>query len=333
MKIATHDGSFHADETIACAILTYLYDNAQIIRSRDLDLLETADIIIDVSGKNDHKHFDHHCRDFKEGRENGILFATAGLMWHKFGIQFLEKIYEDHIRNKNNSFILSDYVLNKAFSRIDREIMYMVDLNDNGQLNSYIDDKIVTKDSDDAIETKEALNEFYQIEPSIPYIVAMFNLPNTNNQEQYKNFISVIKILKNILINASINALYTEYGITKVLDAYDGGKLLIIHEKLPWSQAVLSNLEIFKDCYLCIYPDRKRGFRIQSLPISRSKIFVNKLSAPIAWRGLDNDALDKASGLNGTIFVHKAGFTGGAESFETTIKMAKLWLKDGVYNS
>ena len=31
MIIATHDGSFHADETTACAILTYIYENSTIM--------------------------------------------------------------------------------------------------------------------------------------------------------------------------------------------------------------------------------------------------------------------------------------------------------------
>ena len=58
MIIATHNGTFHADETTACAILTYLFENSSIIRSRDPEELEKADIIIDVSNQNDEKHFD-----------------------------------------------------------------------------------------------------------------------------------------------------------------------------------------------------------------------------------------------------------------------------------
>ena len=44
MIIATHNGTFHADETTACAILTYLFENSSIIRSRDPEELEKADI-------------------------------------------------------------------------------------------------------------------------------------------------------------------------------------------------------------------------------------------------------------------------------------------------
>ena len=57
MIIATHDGSFHADETLACAILTYLFENSNIIRSRDMKILEKADLIMQFSGKNDERHY------------------------------------------------------------------------------------------------------------------------------------------------------------------------------------------------------------------------------------------------------------------------------------
>ena len=81
MLIATHDGSFHADETIACAILTYLYENANIIRSRDPQGLEQADLVIDVSGLNDDKHFDHHSNDFTQCRPD------VGEIWPRFFTQ------------------------------------------------------------------------------------------------------------------------------------------------------------------------------------------------------------------------------------------------------
>ena len=140
-----------------------------------------------------------------------------------------------------------------------------------------------------------------------------------------------VKMLKQILQNASINALNTEFGIKEVLKVYDGGKILIMHTRLPWTQAVLSHFDVFKNCVLAVYPDRKRGWRVQSLPLSKASRFANRCGAPLTWRGLDGQSLDKASGLNGTIFVHKAGFTGGALSFETNLEMAKLWLKLGEY--
>lgn len=327
MKIATHDGSFHADETLACAIITHLHPDAEIIRSRDPQLLETADIIIDVSGINDEKHFDHHSNEFNLTRPNGINYATAGLMWVKFARPFLEKVAVDNMTAKLRTE-LTDEVYKATEERIDREIMYMVDLNDNGQLNSYIKEQFPTENKE-ALEMMDNLNEFYLMSPDISYLVAKQNVPNATNSEQNKNFEITVSFLRQMLVNAALNALYIELGISKVLSLYDGGELLILKEKLPWTHAVQAHFDTFKNCKLAIYPDRKRGWRIQSLPYSKSERFRNRLNAPKAWRGLDEAELDKATGLTGTIFVHRGGFTGGAMEFETNLEMAKLWLRDG----
>ncbi len=327
MLIATHDGSFHADETVACAILSYLYDHCEVIRSRDPKLLETADLIIDVSGRNDDKHFDHHSNEFNLSRPNGIHYATAGLMWLKFGRAYLERIAKEHFPESIRAEF-SDEIFTAAQARIDQEIMYGVDLNDNGQLNSYLNDLIQPRTPQDQ-KIMDELNEFYRYTPDIPYLVAMQNLPNVTGDEQNAQFSTTVKVLKTLLINAAINALNTEQGIAKVLALYEGGPLLIMHEKLPWTQAVLSHFERFADCMLAIYPDRKRGWRIQTLPFSKAERFKNKLPAPKAWRGLDEAELDRVTGLHGTIFVHRAGFTGGAMEFDTILQMAQLWLRDG----
>lgn len=325
MLIATHDGTFHADETTACAILTYLYPNSSVIRSRDPQELEQADIILDVSGINDAKHFDHHSKDFTAARPNGIAYATAGLMWDKFGRQFLEHIAAQY------QLDVSAQIIESARRRIDKEMMELIDLNDNGQLTSYLTAKCQPRTAGETAIFNE-LNEFYQHDPNIPYIVAMQNLPAAGPAEQQKAFLSTVKMLRSILISTAVNALTTETGIAKVLALYDGGPLLIMHEKLPWSAAVLDNLEHFKACSLAIYPDRKRGWRVQSLPVSAGERFKNRVTAPENWRGLDFAALDAACGLNGTIFVHKSGFTGGALEFDTTVQMAKLWLEQGVWD-
>jgi uncharacterized UPF0160 family protein len=64
MKIGTHDGSFHCDEALACAMLknyTKKFKNASIIRTRDPQKLAECDIVVDVGGKYDPPRLlDHH---------------------------------------------------------------------------------------------------------------------------------------------------------------------------------------------------------------------------------------------------------------------------------
>jgi len=51
-KIGTHNGVFHCDEALACAMLRTLprYREAQIVRTRDQTVLETCNIVVDVGG-------------------------------------------------------------------------------------------------------------------------------------------------------------------------------------------------------------------------------------------------------------------------------------------
>lgn len=324
MIIATHDGTFHADETTACAILSYLFDNVSVIRSRDPDVLESGDIVIDVSNINDEKHFDHHSKDFTLCRDNGIKYATAGLMWKKYGMDYLRKVAKSELE-----FHPSEKVLQKAFERIDLEMMTMIDLNDNGQLTGYAD-SVADAQTEREKEIVNNLNVLYQSTPDIPYIVAMMNQPKNTAQEQDKAFGAVVKMLKTIILNASVNAISTESGIAKVIEAYQGGELLIIHERLPWTQAVLSNPDVFKNCLLAMYPDRNMRWRVQSLPVSKAQRFKNRLSAPVAWRGLNDEDLDRATGLKNMTFIHKSGFTGGANNHDDCRELADLWLKEGV---
>lgn len=110
MIIATHDGTFHADETTACAILSYLFDNVSVIRSRDPDVLESGDIVIDVSNINDEKHFDHHSKDFTLCRDNGIKYATAGLMWKKYGMDYLRKVAKSELEFHPSEKVLQKHL-------------------------------------------------------------------------------------------------------------------------------------------------------------------------------------------------------------------------------
>ncbi|MBQ9274287.1 MAG: MYG1 family protein [Succinivibrio sp.] len=324
MIIATHDGTFHADETTACAIISYLHDKCSFIRSRDPDELERGDIVIDVSSRNDEKHYDHHSKDFKECRENGIRYATAGLMWRKFGEDYLKKVAAENLK-----FHPSARVFKHAFERIDREIMCAIDLDDNGQLTCYLA-QVAAAATPGEEEVRDRLAVFYEDMPTISYLVAMQNVPNADRATQDQAFVCTVRTLKLLLVSAAINALHTEAGIAKVLDLYQGEEILVLRDRLPWTEAVLTHPERFENCKLAVYPDRQERWRVQSLPRSKAQRFKNRLGAPLEWRGLNDRELAQITGVATATFVHRSGFTGGAVTFEDNLKLAQLWLKLGV---
>lgn len=91
LKLVTHNGSFHSDDVFACATLSLVLQNKkeafEIIRSRDEDLISAGDYVFDVGGIYDEEknRFDHHQKEFKKKRENGIMYSSFGLVWKKFG--------------------------------------------------------------------------------------------------------------------------------------------------------------------------------------------------------------------------------------------------------
>ena len=81
--IVTHDGIFHADEVTAIALLQVwdMVANAEIIRTRNMDIIANADMTIDVGGIYDGvSKFDHHQTDYA-----GEL-SSAGMIWEYLGV-------------------------------------------------------------------------------------------------------------------------------------------------------------------------------------------------------------------------------------------------------
>ena len=63
-SVGTHDGTFHADEVSACALLILYHqiEPEKIYRTRDPELLKKCEFVCDVGGIYDpsQKLFDHH---------------------------------------------------------------------------------------------------------------------------------------------------------------------------------------------------------------------------------------------------------------------------------
>ncbi|NVK73440.1 MAG: MYG1 family protein [Oceanospirillaceae bacterium] len=87
--IATHNGNFHADDVFAVAALKQIFSSIELIRTRNLDVIAKADMVLDVGGiyDADTNRFDHHQKGGAGARENGIPFSSFGLVWQKYGVE------------------------------------------------------------------------------------------------------------------------------------------------------------------------------------------------------------------------------------------------------
>lgn len=90
VTVVAHDGEFHADDVFAVATLCLMLKDThsvKVVRSRDNDATQSADYVVDVGGVYDSakNRFDHHQSGGAGKRENGIPFASFGLVWKTYG--------------------------------------------------------------------------------------------------------------------------------------------------------------------------------------------------------------------------------------------------------
>ena len=111
----THNGTFHADDLFATAVLSILNNgNIKIMRTRDPNIFAKADYLYDVGGENDptRNKFDHHQRGGAGTRSNGIPYSSLGLVW---------KIYGEQICGSK-----------EVVDKIDKKLVQPIDAIDNG---------------------------------------------------------------------------------------------------------------------------------------------------------------------------------------------------------
>lgn len=92
ITVVTHNGNFHADDVFSIAALKIIIPTFKLIRTRDEEQIEAADIVIDVGGiyDADKGRFDHHQRGGAGARENGTPYSSFGLIWRKYGLEICE---------------------------------------------------------------------------------------------------------------------------------------------------------------------------------------------------------------------------------------------------
>lgn len=139
-KIGTHDGMFHCDEVLACYMLKTLpeYADAEIVRTRNPDILATCDIVVDVGSKfiPHELRFDHHQATFTDtlstlrpefGKNWNIRLSSAGLIYAFYGQEVIRNI----LKNKKK-YEITDEPLKVIFTKVYEQFIREIDGIDNG---------------------------------------------------------------------------------------------------------------------------------------------------------------------------------------------------------
>lgn len=309
MRLVTHDGTFHYDEVLATAILTKIYPDSEIIRTREESIIQTGDIIYDVGRVYDplNRRFDHHQNTFNEffSSKYNVKLSSAGLVFKHFH----EKLFEKYGMYKKSP-VYEDMV-DKVYS----EFFLPADAIDNGY---------------DSI--------FGQIIPrTVADVVVNFNVDTRNSADQERRFISALQFVSKDLDNY-LNCTLCYYApsyesMYNVISNFEGD-IFVTSERV--SRQVINDIceRLQKDIKFVIFHGEGDP-RIYSVP-KTSKKFELKCPLHAEWWGLAGNELVKASGITGSVFVHANGFTGENKTLEGAIKMCELSLqymyKTGVVN-
>lgn len=299
LQIATHNGSFHADDVFGVAVLMRLHPGAELVRTRDADVIAKADFAVDVGGEWEaaRGRFDHHQRGFAGARASGVVYASAGLVWHAYGVALVEKIYG-----------VEDPTLAQGVAdALDIELVQHLDRADTGAAQG-------------------APGLF-----GLSALLSQFNTPwdsrsDDDGQAALANFRRAMAVTTTLL-EASLEQLRAKHqGARLVRDAEKvlGGQVLVMPRGgLPWGEVVSNEMP---DVLFVVYPDSSdQQFQVHVVPVE-PRSFAARKDLPQPWAGLRTAELAAVCGVPDAVFCHNGRFIAGAGSLQGALRMAELAL-------
>lgn len=286
ITIATHDGNFHADDVFSVAALKSILPPFTLIRTRDLDKIAKADIVIDVGGEYDADagRFDHHQRGGAGARDNGIPYSSFGLIWKKYGVEICDG-NED---------------LEKS---VDRRLVSHIDALDCGHVEGVYDGI------------------------SLSHAIGMFNptwQEDSHFDECFDEAVEYAGLLLKRFIAAANGGISAKAIVAKAIEDAEDPRVIVLEKYTPWKRTVHEHSEA---ALYVVYPSQTGQWRIQTVPVEPGS-FEDRKPLPKAWAGLSDKALQDAIGIDDAMFCHNGLFIAGAQSFESTMKMAQMALEE-----
>ncbi len=298
--LVTHSGGFHADELLSSVVLTHLFPQAQITRTRDRQWITPAadKIIYDVGGAyvSEAQIFDHHQRPGPL-REDEQPYSSFGLIWAHYG------------RNYLAAMDVPESDIEALHSQFDTKFVLPIDLLDNGAM-----------------------------EPSVAGPLSILTLPSllgslkpvfddTSPTADDDAFLSALPIARSFVEAKIRNFAAKARAQSIVLDSIAQAGTSPILE-LPMGMPYRSALDDAEaEHMLFVINPRGEDWTLNGIKLSNDT-FEQRADLPEAWAGLTDGALEEASGVKGAKFCHNARFIAVAESREAILEMAQIAVKE-----
>ena len=290
LKVATHSGTFHADDVFAYAILkAAVHGQLELTRTRDAGLWDGADVLFDVGGGFDRatRRYDHHMRD-KPLRDNGEPYSSAGLVWRDFGGAAVANLIPE---------ALSDAVI-RVVAMVDQGLVRDVDLMDNGAM-----------------------------EPTPGHfstVIEAFNITSAEaGCDENTAFLQAAEIASAVLARVCARAyaaVLAENTVAEAARNAEDPRIIVLESRVPWEDAVF---DLGLDMALYVVRPAGDAWTCSAIPPHRGS-FAQRHPLPDAWGGLRDDALAALTGVADATFCHPARFVCGAKSRAGAVALAKM---------
>jgi uncharacterized UPF0160 family protein len=273
MKVATHSGSFHADDVFAIAALSLLGEPLDVVRTRDAETMAACDTRVDVGFASDPAagDFDHHQRGGAGERPNGIRYASFGLVWREYGVRLSggdEAVAE----------------------RVDRSLVQAIDANDTGQN--------VAAPVLDGVRPMTVSGVIGSLNPTWE--------EQLSPEEERSRFDEAVALAARVLEREIASATAAERAVQLVTDAIAGAedpRVIVLDRDVPWKEVVVTSAP---EALFVVYPKRQ-GWGLEAVPLALGS-FENRRDLPAEWAGLDGPELARLTGVEDALFCHAKRF-------------------------
>ncbi|MCS4089887.1 MYG1 family protein [Rhizobium sp. BK176] len=298
-RLITHSGSFHADDVLATVVLSKLFPEASVLRTRDPSVLTAttaSDIVYDVGFEYDAERgrYDHH-QPGHPLREDGTPYSSFGLVWRHHGADFLKTLFPRE----------SEAILRAVWGNIDRRFVIDIDRADNG----YVPPGSVASSSE---TTLSLLVEDF---------VAPWDDPVGDNEARFYEAVSVFGGIFRKRVARTVSLARAEAAVLDAFRTAEDPRIVVIPDYMPIGSVI-----------------RKHGFDEALYTVERSRSgewfvtcvrpdgepFGQRKPLPLEWAGLRDGDLAEVTGIEDAVFCHVKRFTCATRSLETALRMARL---------
>ena len=288
--IAVHNGKYHDDDIFACATLLLMLEKrgerGVITRTRDEAIIQASDYVCDVGGIYDPatNRFDHHQPEGAGKRDNGIPYASFGLVWKTYGTEV------------TGSESIAQFV--------DARIAQGIDALDNGvQISTPTFEGVFQYSFHDIVRTfRPSWKETFDIDDA---------------------FLKSVDLAKHALSREIIRMRDEQLAEQFVEQDYQNARdkrIIILSSFYPWKETISKYPE---PLYAVWQNPTEKTWVVMAVRDDWNS-FVNRKDMPALWSGLRDAEFEQVSGVPGALFCHRGVWLATAKTKEAALALAQI---------